>query len=131
LGYCVGGKKEIELVQKMCTPHNVNAFGIKFAHEIMKKDGMIAALVDEQLRGKEYLVNQLQAQKYYVNAGEGNFVFIKPKHDASEVTRRLEEHKVLVKHYETQPYNEYIRVSTGSQKAMELFLNVFLKIDKD
>ncbi|MDQ9823570.1 aminotransferase class I/II-fold pyridoxal phosphate-dependent enzyme, partial [Acinetobacter sp. 163] len=52
LGYCVGKADGIELVQKLCTPQNVNAFGIKFAQAIIEKEGMIDQLVKEQLEGK-------------------------------------------------------------------------------
>ena len=130
LGYCVGRKDGIELVQKMCTPHNVNAFGIKFAQTIMQKEGMVDSLVKGQLEGKKYLVDTLVANGYHVNALEGNFIFIETKTDAGELTKKLKKHKVLVKHYTNPPYDTLIRVSTGTKDVMQRFLDVFLEQDK-
>lgn len=129
LGYCIGKAEDIALVQKLCTPHNVNAFGIKFAHEIMKTDGMIETMVKQQLEGKKYLVDTLREHGYHVNALEGNFIFIETKTDAGELTKRLKENKVLVKHYTNSVYSKYIRVSTGTKDIMERFLNILFAVD--
>lgn len=130
LGYCVGKADGIELVQKLCTPHNVNAFGIKFAQAIIEKEGMIDQLVKEQLEGKQHLVDTLRAEGYNVNALEGNFVFIETKIDAGELTKKLKEKKVLVKHYKNEPYNKLIRVSTGTKDIMQKLIDILLETDK-
>ena len=130
LGYCVGKAEDIALVQKMCTPHNVNAFGIKFAHTIMKTEGMIDNLVAMQLEGKKYLADTLREAGYTVNALEGNFVFIETKTNAGEVTKKLKENKVLVKHYANSDYDKYIRVSIGTKDVMDKFIKILIDIDK-
>lgn len=130
LGYCVGKAEDIALVQKMCTPHNVNAFGIKFAHTIMKTEGMVDKLVEMQLEGKKYLVDTLREAGYTINAMEGNFVFIKTKTNAGEVTKKLKENKVLVKYYANSSYDEYIRVSTGTKDVMDKFIKILISVDR-
>lgn len=130
LGYCVGKPGDIALVQKMCTPHNVNAFGIKFAQTIMETEGMIDKLVAMQLEGKKYLVDTLREAGYTVNALEGNFVFIETKTNAAEVTKKLKENKVLVKHYANSSYDKYIRVSIGTKDVMDRFIKILTEIDK-
>lgn len=131
LGYCVGRPEDVALVQKMCTPHNVNAFGLLFATEIMKKDGMVEELVRQQLEGKRYLAERLKRAGYEVNAREGNFIFVRPKTGAAQVTGKLKEKGILVKHYTEAPYDEYIRVSTGVKEIMERFLEVFFAVDRE
>jgi len=130
LGYAVGQAKEISMVQKLCTPHNVNAFGIRFAQAIIETDGMVDQLVKEQLAGKKHLVDTLEARGYFVNALEGNFVFIKTKTDAAEVTRKLKEDHVLVKHYTAEKYKDFIRVSTGTTEIMDKFIAALMECDK-
>lgn len=130
LGYCVGKAEDIALVQKMCTPHNVNAFGIKFAQTIMETEGMIDKLVEMQLEGKKYLVDTLREAGYTVNALEGNFVFIETKTNAAEVTKKLKENKVLVKHYANSSYDKYIRVSIGTKDVMDRFIKILTELDK-
>ena len=131
LGYVVGRPKEIELVQKLCTPHNVNAFAMKFAEKIIKTDGMIDALVEKQLDGKQFLIDELEKKGYKVNAGEGNFIFIKPKTNATDVMNKLKaEKKILVKTYEgVGEMGLCLRVSTGERELMKIFIDALEEVD--
>ncbi len=132
LGYVVGQAEGIKMIQKLCTPHNVNAFGMKFAEAIIDTDGMIDALVAKQLEGKQYLVDALRERGYKVNAKEGNFIFIEPKTDAAEVVRRMkEEKKFLIKMYNgIGDLKNCLRVSTGEKAIMERFVAALEEVDK-
>lgn len=132
LGYVVGQAEGIEMVQKLCTPHNVNAFGIKFAKTIIETEGFIDHLVAKQIEGKEYLVNTLREKGYTVNAKEGNFVFIKPNTDAEKVVQRMkEEKKILIKSYKgIGNMNDCLRVSTGEKAVMDKFIDALIDVDR-
>lgn len=128
LGYVTGQGDGIALIQKACTPHNVNAFGIKFAQAIIES-GMIKNMVAEQLEGKKYLADSLIENGYEVNMKEGNFLFIKPKTESKALTERLKENKILVKHYNNEMLGGFIRVTTGTKKIMQQFIDILLKLD--
>ena len=132
LGYVVGQADGIQMVQKLCTPHNVNAFGLLFAQAIIQKEGMIDALVARQQEGKKYLVDTLVDAGYKVNAKEGNFVFIMPKHDASEIVKRMRAEKnILIKVYKgIGDMNDCLRVTTGEKEIMKVFVDALLDIDQ-
>ena len=133
LGYVVGQPKEIATVQKLCTPHNVNAFGMLFAQSIMEKEGMIDELVEKQLTGKQHLIDTLIEKGYTVSAKEGNFIFIKPKKvDASEIVERMkEEKKILIKVYKDVPdLGDCLRVSIGESEVMDIFIEALEDIDQ-
>ena len=132
LGYVVGQAAGIKMIQKLCTPHNVNAFGIKFAQAIMQKEGMIEELVAKQLDGKQYLVDTLRERGYTVNVKEGNFVFIKPKTNADEVVAKMKsEKKILIKSYKNiGNMGDSLRVSTGERELMKVFIDALLDIDR-
>ena len=118
LGYVVGKPEDIAIVQKLCTPHNVNAFGMLFAQSIIEKEGMIDELVEKG---------------YTVSAKEGNFIFIKPKKvDASEIVRRMkEEKKILIKVYKDVPdLGDCLRVSIGESEVMDKFIEALKDIDQ-
>ena len=73
----------------------------------------------------------LRKEGYFVNAMGGNFVFVKTKKDAADVTDRLKnEEKILVKHYTDEKYKNYIRVTTGTKDIMEKFVASLQKCDK-
>lgn len=130
LGYLIGKKEGVQLVQKLCTPHNVNAFSMKFAHTILSTPGMIDELVNIQLEGRNYLIDTLRDKGYNVASSKGNFVFIETKTDAGEVAKKLKENRILVKYYPNSKYSKFIRVSIGEKSIIEKFLNVFYAIDK-
>lgn len=129
LGYIVGNEKSISLIQKNCTPHNINVFGMRFAQAIIQKENMLDRLVGEQLEGKAFLIEQLGLKAYTVKESEGNFVFIKPKTDAKSLVEKLKENKILVKYYDNELLGEYIRVTIGKKSIMEIFIEFLDKLD--
>ncbi len=60
----------------------------------------------------------------------GNYVLIKPKHDAHEVARLLEDKKKTLVHTYSNPLLKHLlRVTIGSPNAMMYFIKAFLEID--
>ena len=130
LGYAIGQKEEISMIQKMCSPHNVNAFSLKFATDIIKTPGMVDELVNIAKEGKAYLISTLKAKGYFVNDSNGNFVFIKTNNDAKDIVEELRKRKILVKFYCLEDGKKYLRVTIGAKELMEKFLKEFFDIDK-
>ena len=131
LGFAVGHADGIALIQKMCTPHNVNAFGMLFAEAVMDKEGMLDEMIAKQADGKKFVVDQLRERGYEVIAGEGNFIFVKTKKDAEEIMNRMKsEKKILIKTYSgIADMGKCLRVSTGERKAMQQFLDALDDLD--
>ena len=131
LGYVVGHEEEIKQVQKLCTPHNVNAFGMKFAQAIFRKEGMLENMIEKQKEGKTYLIEKLEEKGYTINYGEGNFIFIKPKSEAGQVVDDLKHKKgILIKTYDNVgALGKCLRVSTGEKEYMEQFLEALFEVD--
>ena len=130
LGYVVGWPEGIKMVQKLCTPHNVNAFAMKFAETILKTDGMLEDLICRQKEGKAYLADSLTKHGYKFNGGEGNFVFIQPKTDAETLVRRMKaEKKILIKTYAgIGGLGTCLRVTTGERQYMKQFLDALYEM---
>ncbi|WP_296689659.1 pyridoxal phosphate-dependent aminotransferase [Treponema sp. UBA6852] len=131
LGYVVGWPEGIKMVQKLCTPHNVNAFAMKFAKEIIKTPRMIDDLILHYKEGKEFLIKSLKEHEYSFNAKEGNFIFIKPKTDAYALVKRMKnEESILIKTYSgIGKLGTCLRVTTGGIKPMKRFLEALYKLD--
>ena len=133
LGYVVGQPQDVKMISNLCTPHNTNAFAMRFAKAILEKDGMLDMLIKNQLEGKEYIINALKKNGFVVNAKEGNFIFVKPrKVDADIIVERMkQEKKILIKSYsEIGTLGKCLRVTTGEKIYMEKFLEALLDIDK-
>ncbi len=131
LGYVVGWPEGIKMIQKLCTPHNVNAFSMKFAKAIIEEPNMIENLINKHKEGREYLVNYLKENNYEYSALNGNFMFIKPKSDPDMLVKRMkEEEKILIKTYNgIGNLGKCLRVTTGEKSAMIRFAEALRKLD--
>lgn len=132
LGYVVGWSEGVKMVQKMCTPHNTNAFALRFAEEILTTPGLLDGLIAKFQEGRQYLINELDSNQYSHKGEAGNFIFIKPKTDAQIIVDRMKsEKKILIKAYpNVGKFGNCLRVSIGEKKYMKHFINALLELDK-
>lgn len=131
LGYVVGWPEGIKLVQKLCTPHNTNAFAMKFAQEIIKSPEIINGLIEKFNEGREYLIKTLDKHGYPHKGEAGNFLFIKPHTEPATIVMRMkEEKKILIKSYENVgAFGTCLRVSIGEKKYMQQFMDALIELD--
>ncbi len=132
LGYVVGWPEGVKMVQKLCTPHNTNAFAMAFAEGIIDCPAVLQTLIAKFNEGRRYLVEALDANGYEHKGDAGNFIFIKVKTDAVNiVTRMKEDYKILIKSYDgIGNFGTCLRVSIGEKKYMERFIQALFNIDK-
>lgn len=132
LGYAIGHPEEIATIQKLCTPHNVNAIAELFALRLIENPTVIDDLIAKHQEGREYLKNKLEEHHYQYYGKEGNFIFIKPKSDAELVVDKMKQKKkILIKSYENVgEYGDCLRVTTGEKIYMEQFMNALVECDK-
>ena len=131
LGYVAGWTEGIKMVQKMCTPHNTNAFAMLFAEAVLETPGMVDQLIDKFQKGRQYLIEELDSHGYEHKGEAGNFIFIKPKTKAQTIVERMKsEKKILIKSYpNVGKFGDCLRVSIGEKQYMKLFLDALFEID--
>ncbi len=132
LGYVVGCPEGIAMVQKLCTPHNVNAFAMRFADAIMQNPDILQSLIQKFTDGRNYLIESLDKNGYLHHGDAGNFIFIKPHTQAEDIVRRMkDEKKILIKSYQNVgKFGTCLRVTIGERNAMEVFMKALLEIDR-
>lgn len=132
LGYVVGWPEGIKMVQKLCTPHNTNAFAMMFAEYILTHNEVLKYLIAQFNDGRKYLIDFLDQNGYGHKGEAGNFLFIKPKTSAKKIVDRMKtEKKILIKSYDgVGNFGTCLRVSIGERKYMEQFTAALLELDK-
>lgn len=132
LGYVVGWPEGIKMVQKLCTPHNTNAFAMKFAEKILTNPIVLQSLIDNFNEGRDYLIKTLDRNGYLHKGEAGNFLFIKTVTDADTIVRRMKaEKKILIKSYpNVGKLGTCLRVTIGEKRYMEQFCNALFELDK-
>ena len=132
LGYVAGWPKGVKMVQKLCTPHNTNAFAMKFAEKVIETPSVLQSLIDKFNEGRSWLIETLDANGYAHKGEAGNFIFIKTNTDAQTIVDRMKaEKKILIKSYpNVGEFGTCLRVSIGEKKYMEQFMNALLELDR-
>lgn len=132
LGYVVGWPDGIKMVQKLCTPHNTNAFAMRFAEAIIETPEILESLIKKFNEGRDYLIKTLDRNGYAHKGDAGNFLFIRVKTDAPSIVDRMKkEKKILIKSYpNVGEFGTCLRVSIGEKKYMQQFMNALLELDK-
>lgn len=132
LGYVAGWPEGIKMVQKLCTPHNTNAFAMLFAEKILETPGVLDGLINRFNEGRTYLINELDKLGYPHKGEAGNFLFIKPKTDAKRIVERMkQEKKILIKTYpNVGEFGDCLRVTIGEKRFMEKFISALVELDK-
>lgn len=132
LGIIISNPTIMHYVKNARLTFDVNSIALLFAERIIEHPEIIKELIDSENEGKIFILNKLTDLGYECRDCRGNFIFVKPKHNAHLVCNRLEkEKKVLVHSYGNELLKDYLRISVGSIKTMKVFLNAFLDIDKE
>lgn len=131
LGMMIGDEKLIGYAKKAMPSFEVNAVALKFGEHLMKHTELIADLMKAEAEGKAYALEELHKRGYQTYAANGNFIFITPKRPVAEIKQALRERKVLIKTYSNEFLKAYIRISTGSVRAMKYFLDAFFDADNE
>lgn len=130
LGVIIGDPELISLVRNARLTFDANAIALLFAERLMDRPDVIDGLIKAQQEGKDWLLAELRKCGYWCRDCMGNFIFIKPQHDAHDIAKKLEARNVLVHPYRNPLLKDYIRVSTGSHSAMQKFWEVFKEVDQ-
>lgn len=132
LGYVAGWPEGVKMVQKLCTPHNTNAFAMLFAERVIENPTVLQSLIDKFKEGREWLVKTLDTYGYAHQGEAGNFIFIKPKTETTTIVDRMKtEKRILIKSYQNVGhYGTCLRVSIGEKRYMQQFIEALLELDK-
>lgn len=124
LGVITASNYIIRQVKKAKLTFDVNSIALLFGEKLLAHPEIEQKLIKEEKEGKTYLMDSLQSKGYECIECEGNFVLVKIGTESQELAQRLEGYKVLVKTFSKGMLKDYIRISTGSKKAMEKFMKM-------
>ncbi|MDO4295835.1 MAG: histidinol-phosphate transaminase [bacterium] len=131
LGVLIGHPQLIQYVKNARLTFDANAIALLFGERILERPDLLRSLIQIEKEGREYSLRVLREAGYECRDCKGNFIFVRPRHDALELTERLKnEKKILVHAYKNELLRPYIRVSIGSVPAMQRFLDAFLELDQ-
>lgn len=129
IGYVSGNEQLIHYIDNAESTFNVNNVAILFAEELLKRPDINSELVKIEADGRKWLTNKLTDLGYNVFSAEGNYVLFKPRRSSEEIVSQLKKSGIWTRDYSRGILAGRIRVSTGSVKCMERFLEELVKVD--
>ncbi len=129
LGIVVSNPQIIGYLVKARPTFDTNAVALLFGERILDHPELFDRLAAIEMEGRNYTRQRLEEEGYEYFSQNGNFFFIRPRRPVAEVKEELHRRKILVKTYSYEVLKKYIRISTGSRKIMELFMDAFLEVD--
>lgn len=130
IGMVIGHPEIVHYIKNSRLAYELNTVGLLFAERLLEHPEIIENLIIEEKEGKAYIMDELQKYGYWHMDCHGNYILLKPRHDAHEVAKQLaDKKKTLVHPYGNALMKDILRVTVGSKKSMEFFMKVFLEID--
>lgn len=130
LGVIIGNRHLISLVNKIRLTFEVNSIALLFGEKLVENEDLIKNLIENEYKGRQYIIGFLKRNKYSIKYGEGNYVFIEPKISPDLLANHLKNQMILVKTFSNQLLKNYIRISTGDKNSMKQFAKVLIKVDR-
>ena len=129
LGVVVSAPEIIGYLWKARPSFDTNSVALLFGERMMDHPELFDRLAAIEREGRQYTRERLEAEGYDYVSQNSNFFFIRPRRPVAEVKAALHGRGILVKSYSYELLRNYIRISTGSRRVMEHFLDVFLEVD--
>ena len=122
LGVIAASEGIIEQVRKAKLTFDVNSVALLFGEKLLAHPEIEEQLIASEKEGKAYLLHELRERGFACRECAGNFILVKVGARVQELAQKLEEKKVLVKTFSGGQLRDFIRISTGSRKSMEKFM---------
>ena len=129
LGVVIADEGIIDCLKRIKLTFDANAISLKFGERIIDEPGLLDYLIETERTGRAHALKRLQDEGYETRDCRGNFIFVRPKRPANVVGQELADENVLVKWWSSGMLAPFLRVSTGSIRAMDVFIDAFLKVD--
>jgi len=128
LGFAAGHADITKYLHKVRPIYETNAFAVRFAELILDSPGLIEQNVQEIIRGKKYLEDELDKLGIPYFKSYANFILIDVGsfERSVQLGKALYQRKILIKSgFKVDVLKNCIRVTIGNVKQMEFFMEKF------
>lgn len=128
IGYGLGTKELIEILNRIRQPFNVNGLAQAAAATAITDRSHIEESIKNNIEGRNYLYQALTDLNIEFIPSQGNFVCIETKTNGSHVFNALLKEGVIVRSLDLYSMPKHIRVSIGSGYENRFFINKLRKV---
>ena len=132
LGFAIANEEliaDLETIKYSTNPYNVNALTQAAGVAAVQDNGYYMRNCRKIIKSRLYTKKELEKLGFTVLPSKANFLFAKSSRiGGMELYLRLKEKGILVRHFEKDRIRDYNRITIGSQKEMESFIEAVKEI---
>ena len=126
LGIAIGFEPVVERISRVTGPYDINSFGVTAAFAALGDPAYVEAYVQEVLKAKAWLVEQLAGAGVRHHSSGGNYLLIWPANGAEPCEAALKAEGILVRSMAGKALIDgSLRVSIGTCEQMERFWQAY------
>ncbi len=130
LGVIISNKDNVHYINNYKPHYTINSVALAFGESIMDHhDRLVAELTKKFKQGRDYLLAELERNKYSYIPTNGCFICVRPKYrTAEEITKSLKEKGILIFCGKGDSAG-FLRITIWGKEYMEKLLEELLKLD--
>lgn len=126
IGYAMGNKELIQAMQNVKYSYNsytMNQTALSFGVEVLKDNVYFKETLDKVINTRERVKRELKKLGFSFPDSKTNFIFAThEKVKAIDLYQALREQNIYVRYFNTERIDNYIRITIGTEKEMDVFL---------
>lgn len=123
VGFSIASKEltsDLEKIKYSFNPYNVNTLSIEAAAAAIADKEYYVKTISETIKIREFVKEELLSRGFTVTDSKTNFVFAKsPDIPSDELYSELRNRGILIRYFDSDRINEYIRMSMGTMEQMK------------
>lgn len=132
LGFCIASKElcnDLNTIRYSINPYNINRMTMAAGSAAIKDNEYFNRNKQEIIQTREKTAAALKEIGFSMTPSKANFLFVKSDRiSGEELYKRLRENGILVRHFSGRRICEYNRITIGTPKEMEIFINTIKNI---
>ena len=132
LGFCIASKElcnDLNTIRYSINPYNINRMTMAAGSAAIKDNEYFNRNKQEIIQTREKTAAALKEMGFSMTPSKANFLFVKSDRiSGEELYKRLRENGILVRHFSGRRICEYNRITIGTPKEMEIFINTIKNI---
>jgi histidinol-phosphate aminotransferase len=128
VGYGIASEFIVQTLNRVRPPFNVNIIAQAAAIAALDDKEHLKKTIQTNEEGKRYLYEQFNQLGLFYIPTFANFILFSTSNDASYIYENLLKEGVIVRSMKPYGYNNFLRVTIGTQKENEIFIEKLKKV---
>ena len=129
VSYLVSSEKNISNLFKVKPAHEISGVSAKIAKYLIQNLEIKKKYLDEISKNKKLIINYFKKNNIDFLPTQTNFIYFKTKLNSDFIKLKLIEENIYIKNSpEVKPFQNYLRLTLGSENQMNFFMHALNKI---